>query len=91
MLLITTSRISAISWRKWRRSVSRCFATGCWQQSREQEELQIAVLSALSAVHGLTMMSIDGLATVPRLTAEKIAEKMVETLCNGLLRRSTQL
>jgi AcrR family transcriptional regulator len=55
----------------------------------KQEELQIAVLSALSAVHGLTMMSIDGLATVPRLTAEKIAEKMVETLCNGLLRRST--
>jgi AcrR family transcriptional regulator len=53
----------------------------------KQEELQIAVVSAWSAVHGLTMMAIDGLATVPRLTAEKIAEKVAQTHCHGLLRR----
>jgi hypothetical protein len=53
----------------------------------KQEELQIAVFSAWSAVHGLTMMAIDGLAMVPRLTAERIAVKMVQTLCHGLLQR----
>jgi AcrR family transcriptional regulator len=53
----------------------------------KQEELQIAVLTAWSVVHGLTMMAIDGLAMVPRLTAEKIAEKTAQALCHGLLRR----
>jgi AcrR family transcriptional regulator len=55
--------------------------------TKKKEDLNIAVLSAWSAVHGLTMLAIDGLAATPRLTTERIAEKMAQTLCYGLIRR----
>jgi AcrR family transcriptional regulator len=54
---------------------------------KDKEQLEIAVLSALSAVHGLTMLAIDGLTSTPRLTPDRLAEKVVQTVAYGLLRR----
>ena len=54
---------------------------------KDKEQLEIAVLSAWSAVHGLTMLAIDGLAAIPRLTPERLADKVAQTLTNGLMRR----
>jgi len=51
-----------------------------------REELQVAVLSAWSAVHGLTMLAIDGLTGAPGLPVERIAEKLARTFCGGLRR-----
>ena len=50
-------------------------------------ELQNAVLFAWGAVHGLTMLAIDGRGGPALLKTDKIAEKLVRTLCHGLLRR----
>jgi AcrR family transcriptional regulator len=55
---------------------------------KKKEELQMAVLTAWSAVHGLTMLAIDGLtAAAPRFTIDQITEKLVHTLSYGLIRR----
>jgi AcrR family transcriptional regulator len=54
---------------------------------KKKEELRLAVLSAWSAVHGLTMLAIDGLAEAPRLTMDGVARKLSQTLCYGLIRR----
>jgi AcrR family transcriptional regulator len=68
--------------------VHRGAQQGIFVPSPENEEqLRIAVLSAWSAVHGLTMLAIDGLATTPHLTMDNVTEKLVETLCHGLIRR----
>jgi AcrR family transcriptional regulator len=53
----------------------------------KKDELNIAVLSAWSVVHGLTMLAIDGFAAVPRLTTERLAEKIAQTVTNGLIHR----
>jgi hypothetical protein len=38
-------------------------------------------------VHGLTMLTIDGIADIPQLTTEKLARKVANLVCGGLLRR----
>jgi AcrR family transcriptional regulator len=50
-------------------------------------EMEIAVLSAWSAVNGLTMLAIDGQVASEPFNVEKVAEKMACTFCYGLLRR----
>jgi AcrR family transcriptional regulator len=52
-----------------------------------KKDLDIAVLSAWSAVHGLTMLAIDGQVGPPPLEIDKIAEKLARTFCYGLVRR----
>jgi AcrR family transcriptional regulator len=54
---------------------------------KNKEQLSIAVISAWSAVHGLTMLAIDGLAETPSVNTSRIAEKMADALCWGLNRR----
>jgi AcrR family transcriptional regulator len=54
---------------------------------KKKEELHLAVLSAWSAVHGLTMLAIDGMAETPRLTMDGVAKKLSRTICYGLIRR----
>ena len=55
------------------------------------EELRVSVLTAWSAVHGLTMLTIDGIADTPEIrppiSVEDIARKLTNLLCYGLLRR----
>ena len=52
-----------------------------------KSELQTAALFIWAAVHGLTMLAIDGLATVERLSIERIAQKVVTTTLQGLAGR----
>jgi hypothetical protein len=47
-------------------------------------ELQIAALYTWAVVHGLTMLAIDGLASVDRLSIERITQKVVTTTLRGL-------
>jgi hypothetical protein len=48
----------------------------------------IAVLTVWSAMHGLTMLAIDGLAgAAPRLTIDDIAKKLAHMVCYGVIRR----
>jgi AcrR family transcriptional regulator len=51
------------------------------------DELRVSVLTAWSAVHGLTMLTIDGIADTPQLTTEELARKVANLVCDGLLRR----
>jgi len=50
-------------------------------------ELHVAVLSAWSTVHGLTMLMIDGVADAPQVSIEDVARKVASALCYGLVRR----
>jgi len=50
-------------------------------------ELQTAALYTWAVVHGLTMLAIDGLANVERLSIERIAQKVVTTTLRGLAGR----
>jgi len=52
-----------------------------------RKELDIAVLSAWSVVHGLTMLAIDGQVGPPPLKIDKIAEKLARTFSYGIVRR----
>jgi AcrR family transcriptional regulator len=54
---------------------------------RRDEDLSVAVLSAWSTVHGLTMLTIDGVADVPRSGIEVIAKRVTNAWCDGLMRR----
>lgn len=47
-------------------------------------ELQTAALYTWAVVHGLTMLAIDGLANVERVSIERIAQKVVTTTLRGL-------
>src|SRR5271155_482500 len=51
------------------------------------EELHVAVLSAWSTVHGLTILTIDGVTGVAQFAIDGIAEKLASRLCDGLVRR----
>ena len=51
------------------------------------DELRVSVLTAWSAVHGLTMLTIDGIADTPQLSTGEIARKVANLVCDGLLRR----
>jgi AcrR family transcriptional regulator len=53
---------------------------------RKKEELQIAVLTAWSTVHGLTMLTLDGLAGNVAPNISKLPEKLARTIAHGLLR-----
>lgn len=56
----------------------------------DEEALQLAALAAMSLVHGMTMLVIDGLATgVPHLPVEDIVERLGRLLCDGLVRPGT--
>lgn len=50
-------------------------------------ELQSAALYIWAVVHGLTMLEIDGLANVERLSIDRIAQKAVTTTLRGLAGR----
>ncbi len=52
-----------------------------------KSELQTAALYTWAVVHGLTMLAIDGLASVERLSIEHIAQKVVTTTLRGLAGR----
>jgi len=54
---------------------------------RRDEELQVAVLSAWSTIHGLTMLAIDGVADISPAGIQPLAKRVANTLCNGLMRR----
>jgi AcrR family transcriptional regulator len=54
---------------------------------RKVEELQIAILAAWSAVHGLTMLTLDGLAGTVAPNVDNLAEKLARAVCHGLLRK----
>jgi AcrR family transcriptional regulator len=54
---------------------------------RRDEVLGVAVLSAWSTVHGLTMLTIDGVADVPRSGIDLIAKGVANSWCDGLIRR----
>jgi AcrR family transcriptional regulator len=47
-------------------------------------ELQTAALYTWAVVHGLTMLAMDGLAIVDRLSIERITQKLVTTTLRGL-------
>ena len=49
-----------------------------------KSELQTAALYTWAVIHGLTMLAIDGLANVKRLSIERIAQKVVTTTLRGL-------
>ena len=52
-----------------------------------KSELQSAALYAWAVVHGLTMLAIDGLTNVRRMSIERIAKKVVTTTLRGLAGR----
>jgi AcrR family transcriptional regulator len=52
-----------------------------------KSELQTAALYTWAVVHGLTMLAIDGLANVERLSIDRIAQKVVSTTLRGLAGR----
>jgi AcrR family transcriptional regulator len=53
-------------------------------------ELQTAALYTWAVVHGLTMLAIDGLAEVERLSIERITQKVVTATLRGLAVREPQ-
>ncbi len=68
--------------------IRRGAATGIFDASLSRDdELRVAVLTAWSAVHGLTMLTIDGIADNPPLSTEEIARRVATLVCDGLLRR----
>jgi len=54
-----------------------------------KSELQTAALYAWAVVHGLTMLAIDGLADIERMSVERIAQKVVTTTLRGLAPRAS--
>jgi AcrR family transcriptional regulator len=55
--------------------------------SRRKEQLEIAVLTAWSTVHGLTMVALDRLTRAPNLPIPELAERVARTVCDGLIRK----
>jgi AcrR family transcriptional regulator len=53
------------------------------------DPLQAAVLSAWSAVHGLTMLAIDGLTPVPRRAIDQVAKRLTHMVADGLKLRTS--
>ncbi len=52
-----------------------------------KDEIEIAVLSGWSLVHGLTLLTIDGHASPTKLKMESIAEKVATMFSHGIVRR----
>jgi AcrR family transcriptional regulator len=58
--------------------------------SRKKDDLQIAVLTAWSTIHGLTMVAIDRAYEIGNgevLDVSTLAEKVARLLCAGLVRK----
>lgn len=51
--------------------------------AKSEKDLAIASLSVWSAVHGLTLLMIDGL-TGPDLTVDSLVTRLIRMLCDGL-------
>jgi AcrR family transcriptional regulator len=67
--------------------IRRGVRTGVFSNAYSQnEQLQAAVLTAWSAVHGLTMLAINGMPAVPRKFLDQIADKLTTIVCQGLMR-----
>ena len=54
---------------------------------KREEELEAGVLTAWSAVHGLTMLALDRLPAIPRKSLDHLAEKLARIVCQGMMRR----
>jgi len=68
--------------------IRRGAVTGVFNPSLAADaELHVAVLSAWSTVHGLTMLTIDGIADAPQVSIEDVARRVASALCHGLVRR----
>jgi AcrR family transcriptional regulator len=67
--------------------VRRGVQAGVLDASPRSRKQQVLVLAAWSAVHGLTMLVIDGLATGAGPVISDYAEKVARALCKGLVRR----
>jgi AcrR family transcriptional regulator len=66
--------------------IRRGVRTGVFSNAfNRNEDLQAAVLTAWSAVHGLTMLAIDGLPAIPRKLIDQIADKLTKIVCQGLM------
>jgi AcrR family transcriptional regulator len=58
--------------------------TGAFPASvRKKENMQLRVLAAWSAVHGLTQLVLDGLPGAPKIP--NLAEKVARVVCEGLV------
>jgi hypothetical protein len=49
--------------------------------------LETAALYMWAVIHGLTMLAIDGLANVERLSIERLAQQVVTRIFEGLAAR----
>src|SRR5277367_1185836 len=68
--------------------IRRGAAKGIFDASLSRDdELRVSVLTAWSTVHGLTMLTIDGIADTPQVSIEEVARKVANLVCYGLLRR----
>jgi AcrR family transcriptional regulator len=52
-----------------------------------KRQLQIATLAAWATVHGLTMLSLDGIAKTVAPNVHNLAEKIARTVAQGLFRK----
>jgi hypothetical protein len=55
-----------------------------------KSELQTGALYIWAVIHGLTMLAIDGLASVDRLSIDRITQKVVTTTLRGLAGKDLQ-
>jgi AcrR family transcriptional regulator len=53
----------------------------------KKEEARIAIISAYSMIHGLTMLAIDGRIGPPPLDIDSIAKETARLFCYGLVRK----
>lgn len=51
----------------------------------KNEELQAAIIATWAAMHGLTMLALDGIPEVSNRDVEKLAERAAQIICRGLL------
>jgi hypothetical protein len=54
---------------------------------RKKEEIQIATPTAWSTVHGLTVLTLDGLAATVAPNVNNVAKKLVCAVSHGLFRK----
>jgi AcrR family transcriptional regulator len=55
--------------------------------AEKREQLEAATLSCWSAVHGLTLLAIDGRVDAPPSRLDRLAAQLTQTMCYGLVRR----
>jgi Tetracyclin repressor-like, C-terminal domain len=68
--------------------IARGVRQGVFSPSPQKKfDIEMAALTAMSAVHGLTLLVIDGHAHIVQLPVEKMAERMARMFCDGLVRK----